>query len=111
MRHDEQVRVIKEMCAHLDGDTNVDAGGLRQNPTITYTGSRPGTSSTPAQFVAATINDDFQFRPGGVNRQVDQSGTTVRPDQRPPHIRRQPGDPDRRAGSGHGCVLRVGGQS
>jgi hypothetical protein len=29
MRHDEQVRVIKEMCAHLDGDTNVDAGGLR----------------------------------------------------------------------------------
>lgn len=37
MRHDEQVRVIKELCAHLDGDTNVDAGGLRQNPTITYT--------------------------------------------------------------------------
>jgi hypothetical protein len=60
-----------------------------------------GTSSTRAQFVAATINDDFQFRPGGVDRQVDRSGAAVRPDQRPPHIRRQPGDPDRRAGSGH----------
>ncbi len=37
MRHDEQVRLIKQLCAHLDGDTNVDAGGLRLNPTSTYT--------------------------------------------------------------------------
>ena len=37
MRHDEQVRLIKQMCAHLDGDTNVDAGGLRRNPMVTYT--------------------------------------------------------------------------
>jgi len=37
MRHDEQVRLIKQLCAHLDGDTNVDAGGLRRNPTTTYT--------------------------------------------------------------------------
>ena len=37
MRHNEQVRLIKQLCAHLDGDTNVDAGGLRQNPTAAYT--------------------------------------------------------------------------
>jgi phenylpropionate dioxygenase-like ring-hydroxylating dioxygenase large terminal subunit len=37
MRHDEQVRLIKQLCTHLDGDTNVDAGGLRRNPTATYT--------------------------------------------------------------------------
>ena len=37
MRHDEQVRLIKQLCAHLDGDTNVDAGGMRRNPTATYT--------------------------------------------------------------------------
>ena len=29
--------VIKEMCAHLDGDTNVDAGGLRRNPNTSGT--------------------------------------------------------------------------
>jgi phenylpropionate dioxygenase-like ring-hydroxylating dioxygenase large terminal subunit len=37
MRHDEQVRLIKQLCVHLDGDTNVDAGGLRRNPTSVYT--------------------------------------------------------------------------
>jgi len=37
MRHDEQVRLIRQLCAHLDGGTNVDAGGLRRNPTATYT--------------------------------------------------------------------------
>lgn len=37
MRHDEQVRLIKQLLAHLDGGTNVDAGGLRQSPTTTYT--------------------------------------------------------------------------
>ena len=37
MHHDEQVRLIKQLCAHLDGDTNVDAGGLRRNPTAAYT--------------------------------------------------------------------------
>ncbi len=37
MRHDEQVRLIKQLCAHLDGGTNVDAGGLRRSPTRTYT--------------------------------------------------------------------------
>ncbi len=37
MRHDEQVRLIKQLCAHLDADTTVDAGGLRRLPTTDYT--------------------------------------------------------------------------
>jgi len=37
MRHDEQVRLIKELCARLDAGTNVDAGGLRRLPTSDYT--------------------------------------------------------------------------
>ncbi len=36
MRHDEQVRLIKQLCAHLDAGTNVDAGGLRRLPTLDY---------------------------------------------------------------------------
>jgi phenylpropionate dioxygenase-like ring-hydroxylating dioxygenase large terminal subunit len=37
MRHDEQVRLIKELCARLDAGTTVDAGGLRRMPTTSYT--------------------------------------------------------------------------
>ncbi len=37
MRHDEQVRLIKELLARLDSGTNVDAGGLRRNPVDVYT--------------------------------------------------------------------------
>jgi phenylpropionate dioxygenase-like ring-hydroxylating dioxygenase large terminal subunit len=37
MRHDEQVRLIKQLCAHLDAGTSVDAGGLRRLPTSDYT--------------------------------------------------------------------------
>ena len=37
MRHDEQVRLIKELCAQLDAGTTVDAGGLRRLPTSDYT--------------------------------------------------------------------------
>jgi phenylpropionate dioxygenase-like ring-hydroxylating dioxygenase large terminal subunit len=37
MRHDEQVRLVKELCAHLDAGTTVDAGGLRRLPTTDYT--------------------------------------------------------------------------
>ena len=37
MRHEEQVRLIKELLARLDSGTNVDAGGLRKNPTEVYT--------------------------------------------------------------------------
>ncbi len=37
MRHDEQVRLMKQLCAHLDAGTNVDAGGLRAQPTATFT--------------------------------------------------------------------------
>ncbi len=37
MRHDEQVRLIKQLCAHIDAGTNVDAGGLVRLPTSDYT--------------------------------------------------------------------------
>ncbi len=37
MRHDEQVRLIKELCAQIDGGTTVDAGGFRRLPTSDYT--------------------------------------------------------------------------
>ncbi len=37
MRHDVQVRLIKQLCAHLDAGTTVDAGGLRRLPTSDYT--------------------------------------------------------------------------
>lgn len=37
MRHDEQVRLIKQLCAHIDAGTSVDAGGLRRLPTSDYT--------------------------------------------------------------------------
>ena len=37
MRHDEQVRLIKQLCAHLDAGTTVDAGGFRRLPTTDYT--------------------------------------------------------------------------
>ena len=36
MRHQDQVAHIKTLLAHLDSGTNVDAGGLRQNPTFVY---------------------------------------------------------------------------
>jgi nitrite reductase/ring-hydroxylating ferredoxin subunit len=37
MRHDEQVRLIKQLCAHLDAGTTDDAGGVRRLPTSDYT--------------------------------------------------------------------------
>ncbi len=36
MQKSEQIRVLKELMAHLDEDTNVDAGGMRRNPTDVY---------------------------------------------------------------------------
>ena len=36
MRHEEQVRLIKQLETHLDAGTNVDAGGLMRNPTSVY---------------------------------------------------------------------------
>ena len=36
MRHETQVRLIKQLEMHLDAGTNVDAGGLMQNPTNVY---------------------------------------------------------------------------
>ncbi|MCP5025726.1 MAG: Rieske 2Fe-2S domain-containing protein [Actinomycetia bacterium] len=37
MIHAEQVKLLKELMAHLDSGTNVDAGGFRENPTSAYT--------------------------------------------------------------------------
>lgn len=37
MRHDDQVRIIKQLLAHLDAGTNVDAGGLRTLGTDAFT--------------------------------------------------------------------------
>ena len=36
MRHDVQVKLIKQLETHLDAHTNVDAGGLMRNPTSVY---------------------------------------------------------------------------
>ena len=33
MEKSEQIRLLKQMMSHLDNGTNVDAGGLRRNPT------------------------------------------------------------------------------
>jgi hypothetical protein len=37
MRHDEHVRLMKQLIAHLGAGTNVDAGGLRRLDTSVYT--------------------------------------------------------------------------
>lgn len=37
MERSEQIRLLKELMGHLDADTNVDAGGIRRNPTSAYT--------------------------------------------------------------------------
>jgi phenylpropionate dioxygenase-like ring-hydroxylating dioxygenase large terminal subunit len=39
MKHDLQVKLIDEMLSRLDAGTNVDAGGLRRNPTSVYVDS------------------------------------------------------------------------
>ena len=37
MEKAEQIRLLKQLLSHLDNGTNVDAGGLRRNPTEVYT--------------------------------------------------------------------------
>lgn len=37
MERKEQIRVLKEIIHRLDEGTNVDAGGIRHNPTWVYT--------------------------------------------------------------------------
>jgi phenylpropionate dioxygenase-like ring-hydroxylating dioxygenase large terminal subunit len=37
MQREEQLRVLKQVIARLDEGTNVDAGGIRHNPTWVYT--------------------------------------------------------------------------
>ena len=53
MRHDVQVSLIKELLAHLDAGTNVDAGSLMRQSTTTYTD--PGQADQERQqFFGAT---------------------------------------------------------
>ena len=37
MERKEQIRLLKEIMRRLDEGTNVDAGGIRRNPTWVYT--------------------------------------------------------------------------
>jgi phenylpropionate dioxygenase-like ring-hydroxylating dioxygenase large terminal subunit len=37
MQQAEQIRVLKQLMTHLDAGTNVDAGGIRRNPSRVYT--------------------------------------------------------------------------
>ena len=51
MRHEVQVRLIKQLEARLDAGTNVDAGGLMLNPTrVTSTPNWPSESGTSSSF-------------------------------------------------------------
>lgn len=36
MRHDRQVSLLRQVIERLDNGTNVDAGGVRRNPTSVY---------------------------------------------------------------------------
>ena len=55
MRHDEQVRVIKELCAHLDGDTNVDAAGTVVGGVVASGAGTTGAASTTSTTVTAGV--------------------------------------------------------
>jgi hypothetical protein len=37
MEKAQQIKLLKELMQHLDADTNVDAGGMRRNPSDVYT--------------------------------------------------------------------------
>lgn len=50
MRHDVQVRLIDEMLGRLDAGTNIDAGGLRRNPTAVYVDPELATRERAAFF-------------------------------------------------------------
>jgi len=53
MHHDEQVRLIKQLCAHLDAGTNVDAGSVRRLSTSVYTDTERAARER-AEFFMAT---------------------------------------------------------
>ena len=55
MRHSEQVRLMKQLCAHLDAGTNVDAGGLRQLDPSVYT-DQPGLSESETSSFYQPLN-------------------------------------------------------
>ncbi|HUW04149.1 MAG TPA: aromatic ring-hydroxylating dioxygenase subunit alpha [Acidimicrobiales bacterium] len=62
MRHDEQVRLVKELIARLDSGTNVDAGGLRKNPVEVY--------SDP-EIAAREWHEFFETRPQLIGLSAD----------------------------------------
>ncbi len=90
MQQPEQIRLLKQIMKHIDEGTNVDAGGIRHNPSWVYTCSDlaekewqtfyrdypqvigasndlpgPGTFMTTSDFgtpVLATRDSDGKFR-------------------------------------------------
>jgi phenylpropionate dioxygenase-like ring-hydroxylating dioxygenase large terminal subunit len=50
VRHGEQVRLIEEMLGRLDAGTNVDAGGVRRNPTEVYVDAQLAEQERTAFF-------------------------------------------------------------
>ena len=65
MRHAEQVRLVKQLCAHLDAGTNVDAGGLLRQPTSSY---------TDPELAAREWEEFFQSTPQCIGLSGDLSG-------------------------------------
>lgn len=65
MRTDEQIRLVKELLAHLDSGTNVDAGGLRRNPVEAY---------TDPDRAAREWHEFFQTRPQIIGLSGDLGG-------------------------------------
>ena len=54
MEHAEQVRLLKVLMAHLDNDTNVDAGGMRRNPSQARSPSEGPAGSGRPSFAATS---------------------------------------------------------
>ena len=52
MHRDEQIRLLKLLMNHLDNDTTVDAGGMRENPAWVYTSQEHADKEWEAFFRA-----------------------------------------------------------
>ena len=52
MHRDEQIRLLKLLMDHLDNDTTVDAGGMRENPAWVYTSQEHADKEWEAFFRA-----------------------------------------------------------
>jgi len=68
MRHQEQVRLIKQLLERLDSGSNVDAGGLRKNPVEVY---------TDPQLAAREWKEFFASRPQliGLSGDLPEAGS------------------------------------